>query len=81
MGSSAHGVWPTLEASPKSIQQLFPWDFSSQAVLLLFSKTEADGFKQHLSFLNAGMSDTVKKFTLDPQNNPTRARTISPVSK
>lgn len=35
--------------------------------MLLFSKTEADGFKQHLSFLNACMSDTVKKFTLDPQ--------------
>lgn len=47
--------------------------------MLLFSKTEADGFKQHLSFLNACMSDTVKKFTLDPQNNPRRDKTIRPV--
>lgn len=46
-----------------------------------FSETEADGFKQQLSFLKACVSDTVKKFTLDPQNNPMRDITITPVCR
>lgn len=75
--SSMDRVWPTPGAL--LVKQQLLWDFCSQAVLLLFPKTEADGFKQHLSFLNACMSDTVKKFTLDPQNNSRRDKTISPV--
>lgn len=36
---------------------------------------------QQLTFLNAYMSDTAKKFTLDPQNNPERDVTINPVCR
>lgn len=75
-GSSVHSL-ATLGAL--LVKQQLLWDFCSQTVLLLFSKTEADGFKQHLSSLNARVSDTVKKFTLDPQNNPKRDKTIRPV--